>query len=639
MSDQMQAGGVARLRSQFAALDEEERRRQLAALTVEAAQLPLAELVIFLVEIMGDASWRVRKEAAQKMASLPSEAGAARALTDALAEPTNIGRRNAAVEGLVSLGEAALAPLVAALSERPEHRKLLVDTLGLLRDQRAAESLVPFLGDEDPNVRIATAEALGQIGGRAASAGLRRAFVDGDGLLRLAALDGLNRAQVTLTAAELLPALGEATLRAAACEAMGRSGDETSVEILATALGDGSRSVREGALRGVGHLLASDSPTMTALGKELATRLKRLGPLDEIAVALDTGNIDVQRAAAAVLGMTDRPEAVAPLIEALSDRELAREVQDALLQLGEVAVEPLVELLPDLEERERADAILLLPRLVAAKTSHPAVLSYLEGALDEDDPGTAAAAATALGQLGSREVLPLVWRALGREPEVAQAATEALARIGAHHPDDVHVLVRSRGLLGPEGPYLCRVLGRLGALAGAAREGDVALLKGALGSGEARLRRAAAEALGELPGAADIDDTLAFVLADEAADVRAAAARALGMHGGATTLASLERATHDPERKVRAAAARALAQIAALVPVAEAAHAAVLDALRRVAGDADVVVTAPALEALGAHGEPADRERLREQLAAATDPLVRQVLEGAVGKKGSGGHG
>ncbi len=636
-------GGAARLFAEFETLDEEGRRGRLAMLTPESAGVAAAELIVFLVEIMGDASWRVRKEAAQKMASLPVTFQAARALTDALAEPTNIGRRNAAVEGLVALGDGALPPLIAALRERPEHRKLLVDTLGLLRDQRAAEPLVPLLSDDDANVRIAAAEALGQLGGTTAADGLRRAFTDGDGLLRLAALDGLNRAHVALTAAELHSALLDPTLRAAACEALGRSGDRRAVNTLADALADGSRSVREGALRGVGHLLAGAAPgsEQTELIAALRERLRRLGPLDDIAVALDLGSLEVQRAAAMVLGFTGRPEAVAPLVEALSDRELAREVTDALLALGDTAVEPLLELLPDLEERERADAIVLLPRLVSTSGApHPTVLSYLEGALAEDDPATAAAAAAALGQLGSREVLPLVWRALGREPEVAEAATEALARIGAHHPDDVHVLVRSKGLLGPEGPYLCRVLGRLGALAGSAREGDVALLKGALGGGEARLRRAAAEALGELPGTSEIDDTLAFTLADEGAEVRAAAARALGMHGRTTALAALERATRDPERKVRAAAARALAQIAALTPVHEAARADVLEALRRVANDSDVVVTAPALEALGAHGDPADVERLRGQLARlsrATDSQLRQVLEAALA--GRGGHG
>ena len=71
------------------------------------------------------------------------------------------------------------------------------------------------------------------------------------------------------------------------------------------------------------------------------------------------------------------------------------------------------------------------------------------------------------------------------------------------------MLVQSRGLSGPDAPYLCRVLGVCG------REGDAAVLRSALLADAAAVRRAAGEALGELRAADDVDEALVFALADE----------------------------------------------------------------------------------------------------------------------------
>ena len=64
----------------------------------------------------------------------------------------------------------------------------------------------------------------------------------------------------------------------------------------------------------------------------------------------------------------------------------------------------------------------------------------------------AAAAAGALGEVGDREALAPLLRALGREEAVAHAAADALGRLGARHYDEVRVLVQSRGLGGPDAP-------------------------------------------------------------------------------------------------------------------------------------------------------------------------------------------
>ncbi|HEX9104329.1 MAG TPA: HEAT repeat domain-containing protein, partial [Polyangia bacterium] len=113
--------------------DEEEiRRGAVARLAAPTSADEMAETLDFLVEAMGDPSWRVRKEAAARAAAFGDSRLAAEVLAAALAEPENVGRRNAVVEALVGLGPQAVPALVDALAARPEHRKLIADALGLI---------------------------------------------------------------------------------------------------------------------------------------------------------------------------------------------------------------------------------------------------------------------------------------------------------------------------------------------------------------------------------------------------------------------------------------------------------------------------------------------------------------------------
>jgi HEAT repeat protein len=599
----------------FSAGDEEARREAVARLEIARGAGDTAEALAFLVEAMGDASWRVRKEAAARAADWDDRERAAEALVAALAEPDNVGRRNAAVEGLVTLGAPAVPPLIAALAGRPEHAKLLVDTLGLIADPRGGASVAPLVDDADPNVRVAAAEALGRIGGADAIAALRRALERRERLLQLAALDGLGRAGAHLGVDELAPLCLEPTLRAAALEALGRSGDRAAAGPLAAALTDAARSTREAATRALAQLATSVEGTLEVSIDEAA-----LPPLT--AVLLD-GAAAVRRAAATLLGLSGHKDAVRPLALSLGEPELRAAASGALVALGAVAVQELVALAPDLDPRLRADVFQILARLHAAVQDRPARV-LLEESLRDEDSDAAAAAAETLGVLGDKESLPSLVRALERERPVAAAAAGALGRLGRRFYDEVRMLVQSRGLSGPDAPYLCRVLGVCG------REGDAALLRSALQADAPALRRAAAEALGELRAADDVDEALVFALADESPEVRAAAARALGAHARASALGPLERAAHDPEAPVRAAAAHALGGIAQKTEGEMRAGA--LTSVRRLADSADAVLAAPALEALGEAGEAGDEPRLVAALGRPDEEAVKAAAR-ALGRR------
>jgi HEAT repeat protein len=563
--------------------DEEEiRRGAVARLRPPVDAEEAANALSFLVEAMGDPSWRVRKEAATRAAAWGDPPAAATVLAAALAEPDNVGRRNAAVEALVGLGPVAVPSLIEALARRPEHRKLLIDALGLIGDLRAAAVLAPLCDDDDANVRVAAAEALGRVGGPLARGALTHALARGELLLSQAALEGLNRLGATLDRQELEKLLELPTLRAAALEALGRTGDRVALGALVAALGDLARSTREAAMRALAELYRRlDNSGREAVALELQSRREVLSTLTS---ALLEATLGTQRDAALLLGLMRRPEAARPLVLALGDRDLREAAMQALAAIGAPAAETLAALAPDLESSLRADAYALLPRLGPA-ASDPRVQALLAEALDDEAIESAAAAATALGEIGGREALAPLLRALDHDEVVAHAAADALGRLGARHYDEVRVLVASRGLSGADAPYLCRVLGACG------RAEDGPLLRQTLGADAAPVRRAAADALAQLPPSGDIDEALTFALADESADVRAAAARALGAHQAVDAAEALAKVALESEPLVRSAAARALGHVAT-------AHPSALPSLRRVADAGDAAAGVPALEAL-----------------------------------------
>ncbi|MGZ3426985.1 MAG: HEAT repeat domain-containing protein, partial [Polyangia bacterium] len=160
---------------------------------------------------------------------------------------------------------------------------------------------------------------------------------------------------------------------------------------------------------------------------------------------------------------------------------------------------------------------------------------------------------------------------------------------------------------------LCRALGACG------RADDAPLLKQALGGDAPAVRRAAAEALAQLPPSEDVDEALTFALADESVDVRASAARALGAHHAEGAADALARCALEGEPLVRASASRALGQVAT-------AHPASRTLLRRVADSRDPAAAVPALEALARLDDRADDARFISALASLDGETVKASM-------------
>ncbi|MDW8281492.1 MAG: HEAT repeat domain-containing protein [Myxococcales bacterium] len=400
-----------------------------------------SDVLALLEEALGDDSFRVRKEAVRVALAWRDQARLAERMVEVLAEPDNVGRRNAALEIVTGLGLLALEPLLRALQGLPKHRKLLVEALGSLSGapvSRVAPALCAALRDEDPNVRAAAAEALGALVELSpeVQGALRRVLVeDTDLVVRLGALEALNRHQIALPVAMLQPLLGELVLRPAVLLALGRSGDPNALPFLLEGLLDRARGTREASMRGLCDLHARVPEARMDIEAHLRG-LSELALRSTIRALLEASP-DARAAAATLLRFSGHPGVVRPLVLALLDQHqaVATAAEETLATLGDAAVEVLCDLLPDLDAAGRAVLLSFFARAGAAlkgqlkEATQQRVLVLLCRALSEPNPQAATAAARALGVLGGPAAVDSLRQAAAAGGPAAAEALVALEQL------------------------------------------------------------------------------------------------------------------------------------------------------------------------------------------------------------------
>jgi HEAT repeat protein len=605
--------------------DEEARRQAIALLADDAGPAGLA----LLLRTLGDASWRVRKDAVARVVRWPEARSAIDGLIVALLDEGNVPLRNAASEALIAIGRSAVGPLIGRLSGTDSERKLIVDALGLIGDRQAVPALVDCLADPDTNIRVAAAEALGGIGGDEVVQALTQLLPREVDLVKVGALEALVRNRQKLQVEQLSDLLFSPVCRRLVVTALGFTEDAAAVPFLLDALADRGRAIREAAV--VALTTLAPSLDRGALINAWA-RLTQPGPqADAVAAAATTADQpETRRAAVELLALLRSPSGVRPLALALTDDHLRQEAATALVGHGPMAVPLLLDTLGELDAPARAACIDVLARLDAGAADDSPTVRMLVEALRDEDPEVAFAAANALAKVGGRTALGPLFKALDTdEPELVAAAAQALGHLGDRFHDDIMLLLASRGIDSARDSrdvyravHLCRMVAAMG------RPGDRRVLLGGLKHEAAALRKAAADGLARLGRATDVATLLVYALADESADVRAAVARALGGVGGASEVSALAALVEDEDPAVRAAAGHALGELGAIEA---------RPTLRKLAADAGTYVAAEAIDAvcaidrrLGPDERNDDRAVVERAAGAADAELAKSGLRALV---------
>ena len=604
--------------------------------------LPLDEALPLLVERLGDASWRVRKAAVERLVACPDSERIASALVAALGDGENPGRRNSAVEALVHCGPRVVPGLLAATaSDDIDVRKLVVDALAGIADARSTDTLVGLLGDPDPNVRAAAADALGAIGGEGVAEALLALGVrDGeDQLVRFSALHALGSLEAPVRARDLAPVLDDPILRAAGLDLLGWQDDDEAVAVLLKGLDRGlSLEPR------VGDALAA-APALA--GRRCAGRPSG-GADPRGGRRIASGGRERHRAASGRRPLDAARDHPVPGAAARGggrgSDSAGRTRRGARAGLardagGSWARWPSGPSTPPgrSSTRRRAGMPACSSEAPEASPARPACWRRWR----TPEPELRIAAARSIGRCRLAEGLALLVHRLDSvasemdfesEDEVL-ALTEALIAVAEPRAgDDGRVteqaveLLRSHleGAVETARLAIAKVLGCIG------RREDTQLVTFLLKDPSALVRRAAVDALARLePGTAA--EPLRLALADEAATVRIAAAVALGSSASDAVIEDLQRLAEDDDPRVRAAAVRALGHRFGNAED-EARRSATALTLEEALAD-EALVALAAVEALGEIGGEEAAGRVVALLERPEPELVREAVT-CIGRHG-----
>lgn len=188
-----------------------------------------------------------------------------------------------------AVGAAAIEPLMALL-RNPEfpQRRLVVEALSGIADERVAAPLLGVLKDSDPHVRVAAIEALANVKSSASVEPLLALLRDNDPVVRAAAANTLGKVADAGSIDRLATALKDShwSVRKCAVDAMARLKDPRAVPPLTTLLHDPDNDVREAVV-------------------EALARIRDKSAVEKLVPALADAQSSVRYAAAGALGRID----------------------------------------------------------------------------------------------------------------------------------------------------------------------------------------------------------------------------------------------------------------------------------------------------------------------------------------------
>jgi len=377
-----------------------------------------------------------------------------------------------------------------------------------------------------------------------------------------------------------------------------------------TALHDASQPVRDRALEALVRLAKSNPAVgetlMTTVQDEKAApeirsrAMKAMGrlagtgmPPDALIAMVENAEADIRLrcAAAAALGQTRTPAAIAPLVKALGDKIASMRVWAAVALNGNSsseAITALTKALQDEDERVRVRAADAL-----AAVLDPKVVDPLVKAVNDTNAEVRTWAVIGLGNYDDKKAIDTLSLAIGdSDVKVRLAAADSLGRTGS--PLATPYLISRLNDFGEEVEVRAAAARALGALRDSRA---VPALLGLIGDANPKLRQWVVSALGRI-GDARAVEPLIGALADGDPTVRGWAAMALSRFSDLRIVDPLVKAVKDPEAQVRLWAVLALriaasnTQLQAVIPQIKAA----LDAA---ASDPDPAVQQKAKQVLG----------------------------------------
>ena len=584
--------------------DEETRRSAVVSL----ARLPLADVRDELFTAMGDASWRVRKEAVEAVVAGGAAPGIMEDLVGLLGSHDNAGLRNSAVEALERSGKLAV-PVLCRYVGDDDHdvRKFVIDILGTIGDADAVPLLIAALDDDDPNVSAAAAENLGKIGDGEAVGPLVRSLAKPDIWFRYTVLESLGKIGMPVPIDVIRPLAAENLLKKAVYDCIGAIGDADAVPLLVEGLKERVKNSREAAAVA---LMKVRSRLSAVDGERLVdTPLAGLAGtpyVDGLLASVETSDRGVKESLVRILGAIGDERSGPCLLHGCRDERLRSHCLAAFEKMGDTGACYLLAAFPGADTEERCFIAYLCGEL-----RYRGSASLLRSGMAGDSPLLRRVCAQAAGKIGLTDLVDDLVRLLDdSEQGVRESGVDALSRMA--DADRKRVQKVAADLACSDSAEKRRFAAIL--LAGLKDADRLSLL---MKDEDAAVRKAAMNSLAELKTPAAVPH-LIMALADEDADVRIASATALGEIGGEDVLTPLVLALKDEDLWVRCVALKSLGKLGD-----ERAAPAIAEAFAQ--GEGLVLISA--LEALADIGGESVLKFLRQGLENSDEEVVKAAIE------------
>ena len=421
---------------------------------------------------------------------------------------------------------------------------------------------------------------------------------------------------------ELIPLVENDVTRRAATSLLGHSATAEALDLLVALLRDSMAGVRAAAAVALVTLDAA----LAEQGRPDAVAAAVSGSIDDsvrdrLRDLIEHRQTEVRIAAIELCRMTRDTGALRHVLSVMSDPIVRERAAGLVAGLAAQAGPALEQLGASVPPNRLGDLYALIGAV--GPGASPALIALLVSGLGHRDPATAAVAAGALGRVGDASSLGPLAAALAAPDPLGEAAAAALvALIDRHGPGTpgVQALLRGAGAAtGTASCNLCRVVGALG------RGGDpvfVQPLVTLLGAPDPLVRVAAARALGQIGGDHEGVTALTMALRDTDPGVRASACRSLGKLGAGEACQALLAVTTDDSAQVRAAAVQALVNLDNPVALAR---------LREIVlADNAPVVVIPAIAGLGRAGGDLDLTLLMSLCRSTDHEVAKAAARGLV---------
>ncbi|GAK49745.1 Alr1903 protein [Candidatus Moduliflexus flocculans] len=468
----------------------------------------------FLVEMLGDESWRVRKSVVRLLAQTEIELVVPllmKTLTQRHIGPRHIRFQNSALECLAEIGQPAIPALSNALQDRDKDVRIVTaNALGTIRHPDACDALIRALQDEHVNVRYAAVEALSRIPSQKSVIPLTQILEYDEDWLKLPAIAALGhigdyRATPYLTKISEHPLYMQTVI-----EALGNIGDERGIPAIIQALNSTDKEIRKTATMSMEsmarkldkrHAIIQQPSTYRALFRAACTEQIML----HLVELMDDQDFGLVLSAVKLLGWSGRKDAAYALLEKLDHEQLLEAVVSALIEIGEEAILPLSNAYDASRSLERKLLLIDCLREIGGEKTFVLFLKYLKQATEEF---------IIYALLKSLSKEPFLSRVLVNRAQADSSQYAFVLQQAQQHADSSHPLIRAEAI------YLLGFLLGLDAL-------DV--LINATKDVEPTIRLKAIEHLGRLVNdAPSLLEHLIFLLSDDHPNIRKQVACALG---------------------------------------------------------------------------------------------------------------